>query len=85
MGGGHFSGAVVEILRGENMKCKFCDIYEYKYTLSKIQRLSSLQVVSEIVEKTADSESEESASVYCPEEESSGEYETIEKLAELKI
>ena len=33
-GGGHFSGTVVEILRGGKRKCKFCDGDEYKYTLS---------------------------------------------------
>ena len=44
----------------------------------------TLQVVSEIVEKTPDGESEDGVSVYCPEEESSGEDETIEKLEKLK-
>ena len=29
-GGGHFSGTVVEILRGGKRKCKLCDGDEYK-------------------------------------------------------
>ena len=45
-GGVHFSGTVVEILRGGKLKCKLCDGDEYKYTLIEIQRLSTLQVVS---------------------------------------
>ena len=52
--------------------------------LIEIQRLSTLQVVFELVEKTANSESEDDASVYCPEEESSGEDDTIDKLENLK-
>ena len=83
-GGGHFSGTVVEILRGGKRKCKFCDVDGYKYTLSEIQLLSTLQVVSELVEKTDDRKSEDNESVYCPEEESYGEDETIEKLAKLR-
>ena len=82
-GGGHFSGTVFEILCGGKRKCKFCNGYEYKYTLSEIQRLLTLHVVSDLVEKTADSESEDDASVYCSKEESYGEDETIEKLAKL--
>ena len=63
--GGHFSETVVEILNSGKRKCKFCDGDEYKYALVKIQRLSTLQIVSDLVEKTADSKSEEDASVYC--------------------
>ena len=47
--GGHFSVTVVEILRCGKMKYKFCDGNEYKYTLSEIRLLSTLQVVSERV------------------------------------
>ena len=50
-GGGHFSGTVVEILCSGKRECKFCDGDEYKYTLSEIQRLSTLQVLSKFVEK----------------------------------
>ena len=83
-GSGHFSGTVVGILHGGENNCKFCDRDEYKYILSEIQRLSTLQVVSELVEKTANRKSEDDVSVYCPEEENSGEDETIEKMAKLK-
>ena len=40
-GGGHFSGTVVEVLRGGKSKCKFCDGYDYKYTLSDHQDTES--------------------------------------------
>ena len=40
-----------------------CDGGEYKYKLSEIQCLSTLQVVSELVEKTDNIESEDDASV----------------------
>ena len=75
---------MVEILRSGKRKRKLCDGDDHKYTLSEIQHFTTLQVVSELVEKTADSESDDDASVYCPEEEISGEYETIEKLVKLK-
>ena len=64
--GGHFSGTVVKILCGGKRKFKFCDGDEYKYMLSEIQRLSTLKIFSGIAEKTADSKSEDNASMYCP-------------------
>ena len=83
-GGGHFNGTVVEILCGVKRNHKLCDGDEYKYMLSEIQRLSTLQVISELVEKKTDSKSEDDSSVYLTEEESYGEGETIEKLEKLK-
>ena len=59
---------MVEILCGGKRKYKFCDGDEYKYMLSEILRLLTLHVVSKLVEKTADSDSEDDASVYCPAE-----------------
>ena len=50
-GGGHFSGTVVETLRGGKRKCKFCVREDYKYTLSEIQRLSTLQVFLSLYRK----------------------------------
>ena len=44
-GGGHFSGIVIEILCRGNWRCRIFDGEEYMYTLNKIQRLSSLQVI----------------------------------------
>ena len=78
-GGGHFSGTVVEILYGGKKKCKFCDGDEYIYILNEIQRLLTLQVVSELLEKTSDTKREDDVSVYCPKEENSGKEETMEK------
>ena len=49
-------------------KFKLCDGDEYKYTLSEIQRLFTIQVVSELVDKTYNSESKEDAIVYSPKE-----------------
>ena len=52
--------------------------------MSKIQRISTLQVVSELVENIADIKSEENVSVYRSKEICFGEYETFEILEKLK-
>ena len=44
-GGGHFSGIVIEILRSGQRRCRLCDGDECRYTLNKLQSLSSLQVI----------------------------------------
>ena len=52
--------------------------------LSEIRRLSNLQVVFKLVDKTVNRKIEDYVIVYFPEEEVSSEDETIEKLADLK-
>ena len=54
---GHFSGTVVKILLGGKSKCNLCGRYEYTYTLSEIQGPYTLQVVSELEDKTDDRKS----------------------------
>ena len=45
-GGGHFSGILIEIFRSGNRRCILCAGEECRYTLNKIQRLSSLHVIT---------------------------------------
>ena len=40
-GGGHFSGIMIEILCSGKMRCGFCDIYEYRYTLKNCNAFRS--------------------------------------------
>ena len=73
MGVGHFSGIMIEILRSGKIRCRLCDREECRYTLNKLQRFSSLQVIPVHLEKRNDSESEDNVSVYFPEKEHSNE------------
>ena len=80
---------MIEISRSGKRRCRFCDGDECRYTLNKLQRLSSLQVIPVHLEKSNDSESEDNVSVYCPEkehynEEDSNEDKTIDDLLNLK-
>ena len=89
IGGGHFSGIVIEVLRSWKRRFRFCDGEECRCPLNKLQRLLIIQVIPVHIEKSNDSESEENVSVFCPEKEHSNEEDynedkTIDDLLNLK-
>ena len=80
---------MIEILRSGQRRCRLCDGDECRYTLNKLQRLSSLQVIPVHLVKSNDSESEDNVGVYFPEkehtnEEDSNENKTIDNFLKLK-